>query len=284
MTKYIIAVSGGVDSVVLLHKLIQQGDSAVIAHFDHGIRDDSAEDAMFVKHLASQYGVPFEVKREELGINTSEDEARRRRYAFLKDITNKEKGTLVTAHHADDVIETIAINILRGTGWRGLAVFGDESIERPLVGLRKQELIEYAQMHNLSWREDSTNQSDKYLRNRIRRILSHLDDETHALLLQYWEEQVRLRGAIDQTVADHLGGNNEYSRYFFIHSTERAALELLRAVVMRSTGVSLTLPQRKKLLHEIKVARPASRVDAAFGVRIRFTKQSFIVEHPSKVV
>lgn len=75
----------------------------------------------------------------------------------------------MTAHHADDVVETIAINLLRGTGWRGLAVFGADDVYRPMTVWFKHEIIEYAKKHQLEWREDSTNASDAYLRNRVRK-------------------------------------------------------------------------------------------------------------------
>jgi tRNA(Ile)-lysidine synthase len=81
--KYLVAVSGGIDSVVLLHKLVAAGEhELVVAHFDHGIREDSAEDARFVKGLAEHYGLPFVMKREELGKTAGEEQARTRRYAF----------------------------------------------------------------------------------------------------------------------------------------------------------------------------------------------------------
>ena len=81
MTRYIVAVSGGVDSVALLDMLARLSDhELIVAHFDHGIRSDSAEDALFVSGLAEQYGLPFEMRREELGSNASEDLARTRRY------------------------------------------------------------------------------------------------------------------------------------------------------------------------------------------------------------
>src|SRR3989344_5293986 len=114
---YIVAVSGGVDSVVLLDMLIKQKEhNLVVAHFDHGIRVDSDADARFVWELAKKYELSFEVRREELGDAASENTARSHRYAFLRDIAKKYSATIVTAHHADDVVETIAINLTRGTG------------------------------------------------------------------------------------------------------------------------------------------------------------------------
>jgi tRNA(Ile)-lysidine synthase len=105
MATYIVAVSGGVDSIALLHMLTKTTDHEIIvAHFDHGIREDSADDAAFVRSLATEYGFPFETLREELGPDTSEETARNRRYEFLRGIAKKYNGQIVTAHHADDVV------------------------------------------------------------------------------------------------------------------------------------------------------------------------------------
>ena len=90
--RHILAVSGGVDSVVLLDMVVQglmKSDQVIVAHFDHGIRPESADDAAFVKSLADKYGLLFETKREELGPDASEELARDRRYVFLRDIAKK---------------------------------------------------------------------------------------------------------------------------------------------------------------------------------------------------
>jgi len=140
--KYVVAVSGGVDSVVLLDILARiNTHQFIVAHFDHGIREDSAADARFVKALADKYELTFVCTREELGMTASEELARTRRYVFLKAVAQKLQAQLITAHHLDDLVETVMINKIRGTGWRGLAVFGDESIRRPLLTMSKQQLI-----------------------------------------------------------------------------------------------------------------------------------------------
>jgi len=90
MNKYVVAVSGGVDSAVLLDILSKKpGLDLIVAHFDHGIRDDSKSDAIFVANLAKEYNLPFETKREELGSDVSEEKARDRRYEFLRAVAKK---------------------------------------------------------------------------------------------------------------------------------------------------------------------------------------------------
>ncbi len=294
MTKLIVAVSGGVDSVVLLDALSKTSNTdLVIAHFDHGIRDDSAKDATFVAELAKKYNLPFETKREELGKGVSEEKARIRRYKFLREIAKKYDAKLVTAQHSDDAIETIAINLSRGTGWRGLAAM-DSDIVRPLINMTKEEIISYAKRNNLSWREDSTNTSDYYLRNRLRRKLENLDDDTKRQILALWTEQKRIKKEIDEEVyrlvasgpalrsdsqkipqaptpKDHIV---EYSRYFFTHIDETSAAECLRQM----TGALLTRPQIRKALHAIKTTKPHKIYLAGAGVRLKFTSRNFSVE------
>src|SRR5688572_27728765 len=121
--KYIVAVSGGVDSMVLLHLLSQHSQSElIVAHFDHGIRPDSAEDRKLVEKTAKKYGLEFVYREGELGPGASEAEAREARYGFLQIIKVKHNAkAIVTAHHQDDMLETAIINMLRGTGRKGLS-------------------------------------------------------------------------------------------------------------------------------------------------------------------
>lgn len=285
-SKYILAVSGGVDSVVLLDMLVCgafPADGLVVAHFDHGIRSESAGDAEFVRELAEQYGLPFETKREELGAGASEELARDRRYAFLREVAKKHEAKIMTAHHADDVVETIAINLIRGTGWRGLAVLDSPDIERPLLGMTKMELLAYAKTHELQWREDATNTDTNYLRNAVRRRLQNLDEQSKQLLRAYHKRQLFLRKEVDNEAISLLGAS-PYSRYFFTGVHDTAALELLRAVLMRETGRGATRPQLARALLAIKTYGSGKRHEIAEGVTLRFTQTQFIVERAPVVL
>lgn len=276
--KYVVAVSGGVDSVVVLNMLVQEGEhDLTVAHFDHGIREDSSADARFVAGLARRYGLLFETRREELGRSASEELARNRRYAFLRDVATAHSARLVTAHHLDDLVETVAINLHRGTGWRGLAVLGSPDIERPLLHMTKQEVYEYALEHALEWVEDETNLTDDYLRNLLRRQM-RLSVATKRLVADLRDTQVGLRDEIDTESSEILIENVARSRYFFTMLDESVALELLRAVVLQESR-SLTRPQLRRLWLAIKTARPGTVLEAGGDVRVRFTVREFIVNH-----
>ena len=175
MQPIVLAISGGIDSVVLLDVLARQLDprQLIVAHFDHGIRPDSSDDALFVGALADRYGLRFEAERKELGATASEEMARAARYEFLHGVRRAYNArAIVTAHHQDDLVETAVMNLLRGTGRKGLgSLRSTDEIWRPLLSLRKRDLEVYARTHGLHWREDSTNSDTKYRRNYVRRVM-----------------------------------------------------------------------------------------------------------------
>lgn len=275
--KYLVAVSGGVDSIVLLHMLVAAArHEIIVAHFDHGIRTDSADDARFVKGLAERYQLPYYSQREELGARASEDEARKRRYAFLMKLAKEHDATIVTAHHADDIVETIVINMCRGTGWRGLAVMGNTNIVRLLEGMTKEAIYEYALKYRLEWVEDSTNRSMDYLRNRVRAATSHLSGEIKDALLELWASQRETRGLIDNEIQSVLSKRVASSRYFFSVIDDKVAIELLREVILRAGGRALLGEQLDRGLLAIKTMAPGARVQLGEGVELHFEKQSFI--------
>ena len=278
--KYLVAVSGGIDSIVLLDLMVKKysANQLVVAHFDHGIRQDSADDALFVKELAKSYGLKFESRAEKLGPRASEELARTRRYFFLREMAKKHQAIITTAHHADDVIESIMINLKRGTGWRGLVVMGAQDVFRPLIQLTKKEIIEYAKTNNLKWREDTTNRSLKYLRNQIRRQLSDITEEQRQQLLSLWVVQTDLKQAIQQEIKKLLrqhGYEKEgFNRYFFININQAVALECLRFL----TKGLLTRPQLTELLLAIKTYASGKQFLVGQRVQIFFSTRNFVIK------
>ena len=279
--RYLVAVSGGIDSVVLLDQLVAAGEhELIVAHFDHGIRTDSADDVRFVAGLAKKHGLPFESQRKELGSKASEDQARRCRYGFLRMMALKHRASIVTAHHADDVIETIAINLKRGTGWRGIAVMHAQDIVRPLLAMTKQDIRRYALRKRLEWVEDSTNYSDDYLRNQLRqRISLQLPTDVKEAVLATWRQQVALRVPIEHELAKFTR-QEEYSRYYITSVDTPSAVELLRAAIVAKTRQSPTRPQLIRAIIAIKTARPHTAFEIGAGVQLKFSVRTFIVETP----
>lgn len=206
--KYVLAVSGGVDSVVLLDILAKQKNvELVVAHFDHGMRKDSNSDKEFVAKLSRDYGLPFEYGEGRLNKNSSEDEAREQRYEFLQNIRKKyQADAVITAHHKDDVLETVVFNVLRGTGRRGLSSLGNHKhLIRPLLDYSKAEIIDYANSKKLIWREDSTNANTDYTRNWIRaKVIPKLSSEEREGLLNLHQDMKILNKEADEHATFHL--------------------------------------------------------------------------------
>jgi len=178
--RLLLAVSGGVDSVVLCELCRQAGYDFVIAHCNFQLRGTESErDEAFVRGLAEKYGTPILVKKfeteqyaltQKISIQVA---ARELRYAWFDLETSglsREPSHIVTAHHLGDNIETMLMNFFKGTGIAGLRGIlpRQGKIVRPLLFAKKEQLQQFAEEHQLVWAEDSSNQSDKYARNYFR--------------------------------------------------------------------------------------------------------------------
>jgi len=275
---YLVAVSGGVDSVVLLDMLAGTEHNIIVAHVDHGIREDSAADARFVNELASRYDLPFVMLEAKLGSGTSEDQARQARYKFLFDQARRHDAVIVTAQHLDDLVETVALNLERGTGWRGLGVMAREGIWRPFLQIRKAALYDYAMRRNLEWVEDSTNQTDIYQRNRLRRKLHGKGTASmHHQVHSQWLHQLQLRRNIDQEIAS-LMAKHKGSRYFLSQLEESIAIECLAHDIEAVGGLRPTRPQLTRALLAVKTARPGTAHHVGTGVSLQFKARNYLVK------
>ena len=180
-----VAVSGGADSVALLHLLLELredlGCVLCVVHFNHKLRGRASEaDEKFVARLAAKYGLEFFVARENIAAKTKrergnlEDVARRARYAFFERLVQEGRlARVAVAHTADDQAETVLAHILRGTGLAGLGGIHPTSgvVVRPLLGIRRADLRAYLRGKRQSWREDASNRDTKRMRARIRQKL-----------------------------------------------------------------------------------------------------------------
>ncbi len=275
---YVVAVSGGIDSVCLLDLLAKEGrHKLIISHFNHGIRNDSHLDVAFVRSLSKKYKLPLVVGLESLGANASEEKARQARYAFLFD-TMKAQGasSIITAHHLDDRLETMFINIIRGTGRRGLASIQEsEYIKRPLLKYSKDDLKEYARIYGLKWREDSTNSSDKYLRNYIRHnVLTKLDKGTRDRLIALMDDQTVINQQIDQIMNGLLEGDSRKLRRRILSNLSFVESEELIASWLRQNNLfNFDRMTIERLTLASKTKRPGTKLDVFDGNQIRVEKE-----------
>ena len=185
--KFLLAVSGGLDSIVMTELFRLSGYQYAIGHCNFQLRGgESEQDLNFVKKLAAKSKAPFFSVKFETAEFCKENKvsiqmgARQLRYDWLEEIRMQNNlDYIVTAHHADDAIETFFINLLRGTGISGLHGIKakNENTIRPLLGFYRKEIENFAKENKLKWREDSSNSSDKYERNKIRHHLLPLLEE-----------------------------------------------------------------------------------------------------------
>ena len=175
---FLLACSGGIDSVVLAHLCHSLNMDFSLAHCNFNLRGDASDgDELFVKELAEKLNRPLYVthfnttgyvQKNKVSVQVA---ARELRYAWFKEIMSEHGlGILVTAHHADDNLETFLINLSRGAGIDGLTGIPVKSnnVYRPLLKYSREQILEYAQKNGVQWREDESNKDTKYLRNKIR--------------------------------------------------------------------------------------------------------------------
>ena len=202
----LLAVSGGVDSIVLFHLLQnispKKRPKISIAHINHQLRPEAEMEEAFMRKLAADYHVPIYVYRWQKADQPKsglEEAARTMRYRFFKEVMLEEKiNVLMTAHHQDDQVETILMRLARGssleqlTGIQKTQVFNqqlqDGHLVRPLLYFSKEEIYDYAQKNELSYLEDSTNQELEYTRNRFRQQIIPLLKKENPKFNQHVEQ------------------------------------------------------------------------------------------------
>jgi tRNA(Ile)-lysidine synthetase-like protein len=278
---YVVAVSGGVDSMVLLDLLRQLADvQLVVAHYDHGIREDSAEDRTLVQAAAQKYKLPFLYEEGRLGAQTSEAVAREARYTFLRRV-KAEQGAqaIITAHHQDDMLETAIINMLRGTNRKGLSALGSgDELLRPLLEYTKKDIVAYARTHKLLWREDSTNADERYLRNYIRKhILPKFGEQGKAALLQKVRQARQLNQQIDDLLTRDLElqpAIDQLKRKRYIQLPYAVASEMMAAWLRRNGITTFDRTLIDRLVIAAKTARPGKQADVNAGFVLEITRDN----------
>ena len=246
MSRYFVATSGGVDSMVLLHILHKLGKKVSAVHVNYMLRgEDSEKDQQLVEQTCRKLGIPYHVKRvdlnsilEKTGENLQE-QARKVRYDYFRQFTVKEHFFLVTGHHADDQVETFFLNLGRGGGIMGLAGMLPKkgTTLRPLLPFSKQDVLEYAQEENIIWREDLSNVKSDYNRNKLRNLLlprmkenfPNLNEQVLTLVEAFQRTQaaleVKIQNLISQNKPDQLSFTDfqkmdEFERIEFLRQLE----------------------------------------------------------------
>ncbi len=289
--QYIVAVSGGVDSITLLDLLIKgtnrnASNYIIIAHINHGIRSDSALDESLVKSIAQDNGLRYHSKRLKLSPDSSEALARQKRYEFLDNLKSKYQAeAIMTAHHQDDLIETFLLNLARGTNRRGLSSLNSSMIYRPLLGYAKQEIIQYAVKNNLTWRDDSTNQDLKYRRNYIRhKIVPKLDNSAQLKILSIIKNQEVLNNKIDNILSHLVAGfeGNKIPRLWF-NTLELNIQREIVAYILRFnnfSGYSDKMLTKTTLL--LKVLRTGAIINVSKGIYFKVEKTNLALIVPER--
>ncbi len=245
---FILAVSGGADSISMLHAFKYLNLKILALHCNFSLRGKESDmDEQFVKRFCDSYGIAHSVKKfdtttyaKEHGLSI-EMAARELRYAWFHEMKRKKKmDYIVVAHHADDVAETILINLCRGTGIKGLTgikpINGD--ILRPLLGCSRNDLLQYIKDHQLGYRTDSTNNSLDYMRNKIRHKIIPVMKEINPSLLT--------------TIADNCETLKETEQIFSygIHSLQENIMDCEDEEILLHIGKTMASPAPYTLLYE----------------------------------
>ena len=213
--KIIVGVSGGPDSLTLLDLLIRSNYDVTIGHLDHQLRTESASEAEYVNQIAKKYGVPFVLKTvniNELSAKNKmslEEAARFERYRFLFGLARQENAQFVAvAHNADDQVETVLMNMVRGSGLDGLTGISYWSVNpqwdahipliRPLLGMWRNEILAYCRENKIAPVWDMSNYDEKYLRNKFRnQVIPDLEKINPSVKQRIWKMSQLIRGDLE---------------------------------------------------------------------------------------
>lgn len=296
-----LAVSGGLDSMVLLHAVMQlcaQDGLCIkgVIHVNHGIHADSDHWAKVVADQAAEYGISCVVKPVTcLPGAHLEERARVARYAAIKSIIGAE-GVVVTAHHLNDQYETFLFRALRGSGVHGLTGMSEVTsvmgvkVVRPLLAVSQVILKDYAHAHGVVWVDDPSNESVAYARNEIRRQCSSLFNKSAlSLTMQHLNRQSGLIKEqttlyLKQVLIDRYTIDLDLLRQL----PKGWQLEVFHYWVDQQAGVKLALERTQQVLHSFLSAaedrQPEERVGACIIRRYRQRLTSYSYEQPPKVM
>ena len=247
--------------------------SLIVAHFDHNARISSRADLEFVQKICHEYelecitGVASEMGHLPETNHLSEANARTMRYDFLQKVSRENNNAKIyTAQHLDDLVESIAINLIRGTGWRGVAVMNRSGLVRPFLDghfaskiYDRRDILRYAEKFCISFRQDPTNSEDNYLRNRIRPLVLNLPRETKEKLLELRQRQCQLAEQLQREITALTPDGKALPRQLFRDLPDKIALELLRQITEERYQLLCTWPQLRDFLQAIREYQPGKQ-------------------------
>jgi tRNA(Ile)-lysidine synthase len=281
---YVLAVSGGVDSMALMYIMAglaaEQGWKLRVAHYNHGIRSDSALDQQLVQSAASALGLPFHTTQGNLGA-ASENTARAARYRFLAELVRQYGAdAIITAHHQDDRQETSFYNLSRGSGRIGAAgVRSRAEVLRPLLGVSKAELLEYARANSITWREDSTNTDltnpRNFLRHELvplgRSVLPQFDQRLNEALNSLEQLNLQIRQRADEFIV--VSEQTASVRYeLIVEANEITVADLVLAMAQRlDPNLEMSRPTLVKAAAVARLGRVGSEatINGQLMLRVR---------------
>ena len=279
--RYLIGVSGGRDSIALLHWLFQNGyKKLIVCHLNHQLRGRSSDaDSRFVEKLAARYDVDLAMESANVRALATkqkvsiEPAAREVRYKFFARVAKEKRArTIFLGHHADDLVETFLINLFRGSGTTGLGAMRDVSkrrvdgvdltIVRPFLGVWRREINEYIAEHRLKFREDASNKDIASLRNRVRqRIIPSLEKTLGRNIRQGIWRAAMIAAEEEKWIEDQLPDANDDDlvvakvRDLPVALQRREILKWLRARKITNVGFAVVEDVRSLLDHESRVAK-----------------------------
>lgn len=250
----VIALSGGVDSMVLLNMLYQLGYKLVIAHVNHKKRLESEDEEREVKILGEKLNIPVEILHLEHIDGNFQSEAHHKRYIFFRNVCKKHSAkTIASAHHADDNLETILLNLMSGSnlfGYAGISnslILDDVRIIRPLLSLSKKDIKDYALKNNIVYYEDISNSQDDYTRNRLRHHIvpklktecPNILDKTNSYSRQLKEAFSFIRGLSENylNLYDNTINIDEFNKLHIALQKDILCLLLERFNILRSENL-----------------------------------------------
>ena len=320
----VVGVSTGADSMALFHYLINNYKNKIIcAHINHNVRKESQEEEIFLKQYCQNNNIIFEsMTINSYNENNFENEARKKRYAFYEKILTKYNSKyLFLAHHADDLIETILMKIIRGSNINGYAGIKKISklknyyIIRPFLSYTKDELLEYIKIHNIKYYEDITNNDITYTRNRIRHniipLLKKEDNQIHNKFIKYSNTLLEYKEYVDYEVKNNLENiykNNKLNinKFNKLHPFLKKSIlytilndiyenkeniikeqhinNILNIINNNKPNLSLSLPKNICIIKEYDILNFCKKIDNNKEYKIELNKDIIIDTHQIYII